>query len=1685
MQVERQPDAITLWCENQQITYQELNERANQVAHYLQQQGVGPGKRVGICLERSLEMAIGVLGILKAGGTYIPLDPLYPFERLHFMLEDARPVIVLTLQRVRDRLPTSDIPVLCLDTAWETIAQQSKLNPLAPVSPINVAYIIYTSGSTGRPKGVMISHYAITNRLLWSQHETPLTPTDTIFQLAPFSFDISVWELFGSWTGGARIVLVDATRQADSTYLVDLIAQQHMTVIGCVPSLLQLLLETPGFETCTSLREIYCGGEAIPVNLPQRLRERLPPPLAFYQCYGPTEASISITYWLYYDDDTRQSLPIGKPITNMQAYVLDDHLQPVPTGMAGELCLSGDSLAYGYLESPEVTAEQFVPNPFSTRAGDRFYRTGDLARYLPDGNLEFLGRIDHQVKIRGMRIELGEVETMLGRFPGVSEAVAVVREDRPGDKRLVAYLVGQAPEKKTAEALRQHLRTRLPEYMLPAAFVWLEAFPLTPNGKVDRKALPAPQWEQVETLTEEQAPQTPLEQELAEIWAEVLGISQVSRQANFFEQGGYSLLAIQLISRVRKHFQAELPIRTLFETPTLADLAQAIEQKAQENQQHLIPLIQSLPHDSEIPLAYEQEQLWFLAQLEPASPFYNVSLVLRLEGSLQIPALQHSLNMLLERHESLRTSFHATDGLPYQVIAPAVKLALPLLDLSGLAAMPATRQAALTQVSQQEADIPFDLEKAPLLRARLVRLSSIQHCLLLTVHHLVFDGWSQSILLRDLEAFYQATLAGTGAALPPVSVQYADYVCWQREWLQGEALAAELAYWQGEVMGVPTHLNLPIDHARTLRPGFEGATCSLALSAMLTTRLKTFAQQQGCTLYMLVLAGLEVVLSRYSGQDDFLLGTPVSTRSQVETEALIGMLVNTLVLRADVQGQPGGQELLQRVRERVLRAQAHPGLPLEKLVEVVQPERQGSATPLVQVVFAWEEAPATEHELASGLRLRAEPWTSRVARFELTFFAWEAEEKLNGLVEYNTALYEATTVQRLVRHWLQVLEELVAQPEQSIGLLKMLTESEWRQQTTQWDQAQHELLPQQCVHELVEGQALARPQACAVQAGLQELTYQQLNERANQLAHYLRQLGVGPEARVGICLERSMDLVVCLLAILKAGGAYVPLDPSYPAERLAYMLTDTQAQLVLTRQSLSEQIPQTTIPLLCLDTLAEHLARQPIANVASGVGAQNLAYVMYTSGSTGQPKGNAITHRNITRLVYQPDYVQMSACDVFLQLAPVSFDASTFEIWGSLANGARLVVAPADLPSLQELSQIIRQQQVSVLWLTAGFFHQIVELQLEGLHPVKQLLAGGEALSIPHVRQALDELPGCQLINGYGPTENTTFSCCYAIQAEDTLDPSVPIGQPISHTQAYVLDERLQPVPIGVVGELYLGGEGLARGYINRPDLTAERFIPHPFSQKPGARLYRTGDLVQAREDGVLLFVGRSDGQIKLRGYRIECGEVESWLAQHPAVSSAVVVLREDRPADKRLVAYLVSREGKTEPTTAEALRQHLQTRLPEYMLPAAFVWLEELPLTPNGKVDWRALPTPSWEQAEALMERQAPQTATEEVLAEIWAEVLGMDQVGRDTNFFERGGHSLLATQLISRVCSRLRIDVPVRALFEMQTPARLAQALLTYEATPGQTETIARLYIQINTMSAEELEGLLREEKREARGQ
>ena len=1668
--VERTPLSVAVVFEGEQLTYRELNARANQVAHHLQTLGVGPEVLVGICVERSLEMIVGLLGILKAGGAYVPLDRSYPPERLAFMLENSSVQVLLTQQQLVESLPLHQAHIVCLDTDWEVIARQSEENPASGVMPDNLTYVIYTSGSTGKPKGVAMSHRPLLNLIEWQLQNSTLPDGAKTLQFSPISFDVSFQEIFSTWCAGGTLVLISDEVRRDPVQLLHFLKLEAIARLFLPFVALQQLAEVADGQEAvpTSLREVITAGEQLQItrqiaNWFTKLNN-----CTLHNQYGPSESHVVTAFTLTGSPSSWPALPpIGRPINNTQIYLLDDQLQPVPSGVSGELYIGGIALARGYLNRLDLTEERFIPNPFSHKpdvssfgaapeelAGRestlRLYKTGDNARYLADGNIEYLGRIDEQVKIRGYRIELGEIEAALWQHPDVRSVAVTVREDVPGNKRLVTYVVPNQEAAPTVNDLRRFLKEKLPDYMVPDRFVFLKTLPLTPSGKVNRKALPAPDTTRLNTEVGFVSPSTPVEEVLAGIWVEVLGIESVGVRDNFLELGGHSLLATQVISRVRQAFQVELPLRSLFEAPTVAELAKRIEEGHREKLCLQASLIQPVFRHQNLPLSWSQQQLWFLAQLEPDTPVYNEPCTIRFTGALDVDALSKALNEIIKRHESLRTRFITVDGQLVQAIAPPDTFNLPVVDLRVFPQE--LREAEALQIASKEAKLLFDLTTSPLLRATLMQLADEDYRLFLTLHHIVMDDVSiRSIFLPELAALYEAFSTDKPSPLAPLPVQYADFAVWQRQWMTGEILESQLDYWKQQLTDLPV-LQLPYDRPRPALQTFRGARQCLALSKDLTESLKALSQQSGVTLYMTLLAAFKTLLYRYSGQEDLVVGTVSAGRNRPEIEGLIGYFLNTLVLRTDLSGNPSFRELLKRVREVTLGAYAHEDLPYQKLVETLQPERNLSQNPLFQVALVLE-APMPSLNLdwtRSYLDIQTD-----TAKFDLTLELDERPEGIVGRFEYNTDLFDASTISRMIGHFQTILAGIVANPRARISELPLLTEREQQQLLVEWNNTTKEYPQDKCIHHLFEAQVQQQPDAVALVFENQQLTYRELNRRANKLAHYLQSLGVGPEVLVGLCAERSFEMIVGLLGILKAGGAYVPLDPAYPLERLAFMLKDTQTPVLLTQAQLVESFPQHSSRVVCLDSDWEVIAQYSEENLSSRVTSDNLAYLMYTSGSTGKPKGVSVIHRGVVRLVKETNYANLRAEEVFLQLAPISFDASTFEIWGSLLNGARLVVMPPHTPSLQELGQALRQYQITTLWLTAGLFHLMVEEQLEDLKNLRQLLAGGDVLSVPHVKKVLQELKGCILINGYGPTENTTFTCCYPITEPSLVGNTVPIGRPIANTQVYLLNAQLQPVPIGVPGELYIGGDGLARGYLNRPDLTAQKFIGNPFSDNPSDRLYKTGDLARYLPDGNIEFLGRIDNQVKIRGFRIELGEIEAVLAQHPDVLQAVVIVREDNPGNKYLAAYLVPKLEAAAPPKSSELRSFLLAKLPDYMVPGAFVFLETMPLTPNGKIDRRVLPAPDSSLREQEDKFVAPSTPTEEILAAIWAEVLGLQLVGINDNFFDLGGHSLLATQIISRIREAFSIELPLRHLFEAPTIASLGQAIETARNAGSQQQS------------------------------
>jgi amino acid adenylation domain-containing protein len=1035
-----------------------------------------------------------------------------------------------------------------------------------------------------------------------------------------------------------------------------------------------------------------------------------------------------------------------------------------------------------------------------------------------------------------------------------------------------------------------------------------------------------------------------------------------------------------------------------------------------------------------VPLSYAQQRLWLLAQLEPDSAAYNIPRALRLQGELDVPALRQTFNKILARHEVLRGSFDLVEGQPVQRIATHLEIDIPVVDLEELSAN--DREAEITRLVTAEAQRPFDLSRDAMLRTSLLRLGNQDHVLLLTMHHIVSDGWSLGILVKEMAAIYQAITEQKPVALPELAIQYADFARWQRDWLQGEVLEQQLSYWRQQLAGAPAVLNLPIAKTRPAMQTTRGSHITKTLAPELQSALIDLCRREGVTLFMTLLAAFQTLLYRYSGQEDIVVGSPIAGRNRAETEDLIGFFVNSLPLRTNLSGNPSFRELLLRVRETALGSYAHQDLPFEKIVEELQPQRDLSYSPIFQVMFALQNQPRVGFSLP-GLNVTLLKRETDAAKFDLTLFMTETDDGLSCWLEYNTDLFAAGTITRLLDHFTVLLAAIVANPERAIADLPILSEAERQQLLVEWNDTQTDYPRNQCTHQLFEQQAERTPDAIAVAFKGRTLSYAELNARANQLAHYLRARGVGPDQLVGLCVERSLEMIVGLLGILKAGGAYLPLDPAYPRERLSFMLADGGIEVLLTQDHLLAKLPSATVTTIALDSEWQPIAGEDDKNPESNTSAENLAYVIYTSGSTGRPKGVSVTHRSLVRLVKETDYAHFGPAQVFLQLAPLSFDASTFEIWGPLLNGARLVIMAPGLASLTELGQAIECNRVTTLWLTAGLFQQVAETQLENLRGLRQLLAGGDALSVPHVEKALRELSDCQFINGYGPTESTTFACCYRAKKNERFAGSVPIGRPIANTHVYILDQSLGPAPAGIAGELYIGGDGLARGYLNDAALTAEKFLPNPFGQ-PGSRMYRTGDRSRYLADGRIEFLGRLDQQVKIRGYRIEPGEIEVLLTQHPGVRECVVVARGEGAGEKRLVAYIVPHPRGS--VASEDLRAYLKERLPDYMIPTFCVELAHLPLTPNGKVDRESLPEPEQISSEQFV---GPHSDTERRLAAIWANVLGRDEIGVHDNFFDLGGHSLLAVRLMSEIEKEFGRSIPLVSLFQGATIAHLAGVL------------------------------------------
>lgn len=2034
-QAKRTPEAIAVEQGERRLTYAALEEFTDRLATNLVAQGVKPEARVGICMERSIEMVAAELGVLKAGGAYVPLDPTHPLERLVLMLKDADVRVVLTRKQLCITLSRElpKVEVVCADD-WFANGLPVEAAPVArdPVQPLpqvksnRLAYVIYTSGSTGVPKGVEVEHRSLVNLISWHQRAYQVTTDDRASLLANPAFDASAWELWPYLTAGASVHIPEDETTKFPARLMTWFSERDITLAFVPTPMAEAMFEETWPKRC-ALRAILTGGDRLHHAPP----ENFPGPLINH--YGPTENTVVTTCQTILPSHDNSAPAIGRSISNTKVFILNEQLQPVPVGVPGELCIDGVGLARGYLNRPELTARAFISADVGLGLGTmRLYRSGDRARWLADGNIEFLGRGDHQVKIRGNRIELGEIESVLHQHPSVREAAVLVSKE--AEPRLTAFVVAKPASDLNIDALRSFLKHKLPEFMMPAAFVFLDALPLTANGKVNRQALAA--------LTPENAnrsafvaPRSAVEKTIAGVWRDVLEVERVGMHDNFFDLGGHSLRAARVVSRLNELFQRDLPLQDLFDTPTVAALAERIESEQSPPASYRlgVPRLHGctrpetdgaeLQATLSQPLSFAQERLWFLEQLHPGTALHNISAAFRLEGELNLPALENALNEIVRRHDVFWAAFKVGEnGQPLMQSQPPKRFQVALVDLRDVAET--ERETKAHRLSRAEARQPFDLSGAPLLRATVLRLSKTKHWLLLTTHHLVCDGWSMDLLRAELGARYRENCGGPPLPKPERKLRYAEFSRWQRETLQGEKLEKSLAYWQQQLQDAAPTLELPTDRPRPAVQSFRGDIVLVQFPASLSADLNKLSREEDVTLFMVLLAAWQTVLYRWSGQKDILIGTPTAGRTRVEAEKVIGLFLNTLVLRSDLSGAPTFRELLQRIRKTALEAFAHQDVPFEKIAEALQPNRDLSRSPLFQVLFVLQNEPQQALELA-GLRVTPERVHSGTAKFDLTLSLEETSDGLRGYVEFNSDLFDAATIERLIGSFQTLLSEAVKNPVGPISELPLLTTVE-QKQLREWNDTQREFLQEKLIHELFAEQGARTPEAVAVVCGDDELTYATLNEQAERLATTLRELGVGPDVRVGICVERSLEMMVGLLGILKAGGCYVPLDPAYPAERLAFMLTDSQATVLVTQEDLREhlQLPNSlrTVSLdlrngelRCAASTATNSPALPTPSRPTQ--SSDLAYVIYTSGSTGKPKGVMVTHQNVVNFFTAMDEVLGTKPGVWLAVTSISFDISVLELFWTLTRGFKVVIqveagrrSTETLPAasrrmdfslsyfasdagdgakdiyrlLFEGAKFADQNEFSAIWTPERHFHpfggiypnpavinaalatltksvqlragsvvlplhhparvaeewamvdqlslgrvgisiasgwhvqdfalapenyserkQIMRTQAEllrrlwrgeevdfpspenktkrlrifpkplqaelpiwmtssgnpatfqlagelGFHllthlsgqdiekleekiriyrtarrkhghdpeagcvslmlhtfvaeteaearetareplleylrtyrslsqnshlhstrangavssksapelnhmlteatqryaetcgligsvesclPLVQklqalgvneiaclidfgiaadsvlaklkflnelrkragdsggsrgrrivaadingrwrtvaenilrhrvthmqctpslagalalapesfqamrrlshLLLGGEALPADLARKLRADWNG-ELLNLYGPTETTIWSATYRITDVEQLS-SVPIGRPIANTEILILDANRQLVPIGVAGELHIGGAGVARGYLNRPELTRERFIPHPF-RNAGARLYRTGDRACWRADGTLEFLGRMDQQIKLRGHRIELGEIESLLREHSCVRECAALIHENVPGDQRLVAYVVP--GRRGGITPGELRHFLETKLPDYMIPNAIVMLEKMPLTPNGKLDRKALPTPGEPVAEKKTAFAAPKSELEKIIAKIWCELLRVEKVGRNDNFFDRGGHSLLVVQMQAKLRSALGQDLPVVRLFQYPTVSALAEFL------------------------------------------
>ncbi|MCY9340111.1 lichenysin non-ribosomal peptide synthetase LicA [Bacillus haynesii] len=1608
------PEKTAVVYEGQKLSYRELNEQSNRLASALRRRGIGPDAPAAIVMERSERVLTAMLGVLKAGGAYVPIDPAFPEERIRFMLEDSKAKAVIT----DSGLTFETAETVRFSEALFESRENGNLSSAAGAG--HLAYIIYTSGTTGRPKGVMIEHRQVHHLVRGLQQDISTYDQDDLklALLAPFHFDASVQQIFTSLLLGQTLYIVPKKTVSDGRALSAYYRRHQIDVTDCTPAHLQLLTAADDLSG-VKLRHMLVGGEALSRVATERLlqlfaetAESVP---AVTNVYGPTETCVDASSFtmtnrtdLQYDT---AYVPIGRPIGNNRFYILDENGALLPDGVEGELYIAGDGVGRGYLNLPDMTADKFLEDPFVP--GGLMYRTGDAARWLPDGTVDFIGRKDDQVKIRGYRIELGEIESVLQGAPAVGKAVVLTRHETGGSLEVCAYVVPKQGEKIHLQVLREHLSKHLPDYMIPSCFVELDEIPLTASGKVDRKALLRHEVS-VSGTAEYAAPRNEFEEKMVGIWQEVLGAEQVGIHDQFFDLGGHSLKAMTMLAKIHKAFGVEVPLQILFEKPKVAALSDFVSEAEKDG----FTVIEPAPESDDYPLSLAQQRIYIVSQLEGAGVGYNMPAAAMLEGTLDLQHLEAAFQKLIDRHEALRTSFTVVNGEPRQIIHQTVQFRIEKVEAEDKP----VEQMAKSFVRR------FDLAKAPLMRAGLVRLADGRHLLLFDMHHLVSDGVSISIILNELAALYK------GEELPEPHLHYKDYAFWQRTQAQ-KGFQKEEAYWQNVFAGELPVLQLMTDEPRPPVQSFEGDRVSAVLPKDVKEKLAVLAEQNGATLYMVMLSAYNMLLAKYSGQEDVIVGTPAAGRRHSDLEGIIGMFVNTLAIRSKVDPGSTFADFLHDVKKTVIDAFEHQDYPFERLAEKFGASRDLSRHPVFDTMFilqnAWEDIP-----LLGDLHLSIYETNFNIAKFDLTLQAKEEQGELILDLDYSTKLFKKDTAERMLKAYLNLLEDMTADPLRRIGEYSLLTEEETNRQLVAFNPATSDYPREKTIVQLFEEQAAERGGYPALQFEDKVWSYDELNRKANQLARRLRERGVQGGTTAAILTARSAEMVIGILAVLKAGGAYVPIDPDHPEKRVQHFFKDSGAAVLLTQKSMKPLAAAAEFGGDILFLEDEHLYIGDTSDLCLPISPEAMANLTYTSGTTGTPKGNMVSHRNILRTVKNANYLEVMESDIVLSISNYVFDAFMFDVFGSLLNGAKLVIAPKDtILDMSRLAHVLEKEKVSVLMITTALFNLLTDMRPDSLKGLRRVLFGGERASVDHVRKALKTVGKGRLLHMYGPSESTVFTTYHPVNEVPDDAQAIPIGKPVSNTEVLILDSFGNVQPAGVAGELCVSGDGLVRGYFNRPELTAEKFTTHPF--KTGEKIYRTGDMARWLADGCLEFIGRIDHQVKIRGQRIELGEIEHHLLTHDMVQEAAVLAVDSGAGDQMISAYFTADQE----LSSEELRRHAAEGLPGYMIPSVFMQLQELPLTGNGKVDRRALPEPDVAQA-AQKEYTAPRSRTEAQLADLWQEVLNVPKIGVHDNFFELGGHSLIGMTLIARIQQEMNVDLQLKDLFQAPTIESLAQA-------------------------------------------